>query len=168
MHNAVTVWLVLALRGSGSEIVAARVPKKVMRGAGKFWHNCTHGASGSCEPTYITVSTGILNLPTFAEDVVSNKGTVSLLSSKDNFIIIPESKRIKTKPDVTIFDLCRSGWWRRLMVAIMFVALGDLWYDDSARLRCGGDSGYNVPATYVTLWAVGICLRNIRGYNMSM
>ncbi|GJR80118.1 cytochrome P450 71A4-like protein [Tanacetum coccineum] len=37
----------------------------------------------------------------------------------------------------------------------------------SARLRCGGDSGYNVPATYVTLWAVGICLRNIRGYNMT-
>ncbi|GJT54346.1 hypothetical protein Tco_0989400 [Tanacetum coccineum] len=63
---------------------------------------------------------------------------------------------------------CRSGWWRRLMVEIMFVALAGLWYDDSARLRCGGDSGYNVPATYVTLWAVGICLRNIRGYNMSM
>ncbi|GKB15679.1 hypothetical protein Tco_0849602 [Tanacetum coccineum] len=38
----------------------------------------------------------------------------------------------------------------------------------SARLGCGGDSGYNVLATYVTLWAVGICLRNIRGYNMSM
>ncbi|GJW01398.1 putative reverse transcriptase domain-containing protein [Tanacetum coccineum] len=63
---------------------------------------------------------------------------------------------------------CRSGGWHRLMVAIMFVALADLWYDDSARLRCSGDSGYNVPATYVTLWAIGICLRNIRGYNMSM
>ncbi|GKA04163.1 leucine-rich repeat, cysteine-containing subtype protein [Tanacetum coccineum] len=61
---------------------------------------------------------------------------------------------------------CRSGWWHRLMVEIMFVALAGLWYDDSARLRCGGDSGYNVPTTYVTLWAVRICLRNIRGYNM--
>nr|GEV25803.1 heavy metal-associated isoprenylated plant protein 8-like [Tanacetum cinerariifolium] len=63
---------------------------------------------------------------------------------------------------------CRSGWWHWLMVAIMFVALAGLWYDDSARLWCGGDSGYNVPATYVTLWALGICLRNIRGYKMSM
>nr|GEX73761.1 hypothetical protein [Tanacetum cinerariifolium] len=35
-------------------------------------------------------------------------------------------------------------------------------------LRCGGDSGYNVPTTDVTLWAMGICLRNIKGYNMSM
>nr|GEV53102.1 hypothetical protein [Tanacetum cinerariifolium] len=63
---------------------------------------------------------------------------------------------------------CRSGWWHRLMVAIMFMTLAGLWYDDSARLRCGGDSGYNVPATYVTVWVMGICLRNIRGYNMSM
>ncbi|GKB20352.1 hypothetical protein Tco_0854275 [Tanacetum coccineum] len=29
---------------------------------------------------------------------------------------------------------CRSGWWRRLMVEIMFVALVGLWYDDSAKL----------------------------------